>query len=164
MPLTRPAARSKPVRRELELHDATSAVIALLDAGLAAVTAEGDPDAVIDVVSGGVIVDVDHGAKYELHTGIQQVTRSLLPIWSSQREVVPAAWTLSAGSLRRLSEPETRRITSWKTRSPDVPTSSPTDGPGTPRRPVPALRAMAKCNRDARSSALRRVGPGSGHR
>ena len=124
------------VRRELELLDATSAVIALLDAGLAAVTAEGDPDAVIDVVSGGVIVDVDHGAKYELHTGIQQVTRSLLPIWSRQREVVPAAWTLSAGSLRRLSEPETERITSWATRSPDGADSSPTDGPGTPRRPV----------------------------
>src|SRR5664279_4942859 len=91
------------IRRELELLDRTAAVISLLDAGLAAVSAEGDPDAVIDIVSGGVIVDVDHGAKHELHTGIQQVTRSLLPIWTSKRDVVPAAWTRSAGSLRRLS-------------------------------------------------------------
>src|SRR6476646_8542774 len=43
------------VRRALELSDRTGAVVAVLDAGLAAV---GDPDAVIDVVRGGVLVDV----------------------------------------------------------------------------------------------------------
>jgi len=126
------------IRRELELLDRTAAVVSLLDAGLVAVSAEGNPDAVIDIVSGGVLVDVDHGAKHELHTGIQQVTRSLLPIWTSQRDVVPAAWTRSAGSLRRLSEPESQRMTSWSTRQSDNSgaSSGGHDGPDTARCPV----------------------------
>ena len=36
----------------------------------------------IQVVAHGVVVDVDHTARHDLHTGIQRVIRQLLPIWA----------------------------------------------------------------------------------
>lgn len=103
------------VRRVLELSDRTGAVVAVLDAGLAVVRAGGDPDALIEVVSGAVLTDVDFSAQNDLHTGIQQVVRSLLPLWV-RRGVVPVVWTGPGGAFRRLTPTEHDRITAWSGR------------------------------------------------
>ena len=100
-------------RRRFELLGHTAMVLWLLDAGLAVAPIHGEPDAQMDIVVGGVVVDVDHTAKYELHTGIQRVSRSLLPLWNAQHDVVPAAWTSCDGALRGLSLPELERVVHW---------------------------------------------------
>ena len=89
-------------RRTVELSAGAPATIALLDSCLTAVRENGDPTAAIEVVVGGVIVDVDHTAQHDLHTGIQRVARSVMPHWDADRDVVPAAWAASRASLRRL--------------------------------------------------------------
>ena len=40
------------------------------------------------VVSDRVVVDVDHSARHDLHTGIQQVVRRTLPIWQRERPML----------------------------------------------------------------------------
>ena len=45
------------------------------------------------VVSDRVVVDVDHSARHDLHTGIQQVVRRTLPLWERDHPVLPVAWT-----------------------------------------------------------------------
>lgn len=115
------------VRRLCELSDPVGAAVAVLDAGSAA---GGDLDAVIEVVTGAVLVDVDLTAKYEVHTGIQQVVRSLLPLWVDQRGVVPVVWTGATGGLRRLSETEAERVLFWATRQSAPATRDPVVGKG----------------------------------
>jgi glycosyltransferase involved in cell wall biosynthesis len=65
------------------------------------------------VVADRVLVDVDHSARYELHTGIQQVVRRTLPIWNRDHAVLPVAWTVDRAGLRSLSHSETRRVLCW---------------------------------------------------
>ena len=50
-------------------------------------------NAEIDVVTDQVLLDVDHSAVSDLHTGIQQVVRSTLPIWTRDHPILPVAWT-----------------------------------------------------------------------
>jgi glycosyltransferase involved in cell wall biosynthesis len=47
----------------------------------------------LQVVTHRVVVDVDHSARHELHTGIQQVVRRTLPIWKRDHDVAMAVWT-----------------------------------------------------------------------
>ncbi len=148
-------------RRTVELSAGAPATIALLDSCL---TAEnGDPAAAIEVVVGGVIVDVDHTAQHDLHTGIQRVARSVMPHWDADRDVVPAAWAASRGSLRRLSATEKARVTAWSDR-PATP-----DEPAEPAESRPARGAhragpLALRRRDGGGARRRRARPGGRHR
>ena len=45
------------------------------------------------VLTGGVLVDVDHSARFDLHTGIQLVVRCTVPIWARHHLLHPVAWT-----------------------------------------------------------------------
>ena len=83
------------VRRRLELSDPDEAAAFLLDFGLAAVQDSGSPLATVQVVAGGVLVDVDFTARHELHTGIQRVVRQTVPIWNRDRYITPVAWTMA---------------------------------------------------------------------
>jgi glycosyltransferase involved in cell wall biosynthesis len=65
------------------------------------------------VVADHVLVDVDHAARYDLHTGIQQVVRRTLPIWNRDHAVLPVAWATSGGGLRTLSPSERDRVLRW---------------------------------------------------
>jgi len=121
------------VRRLCELSDPVAAAVGVLAAGSAA---GGDLDAVIEVVTGAVLVDVDLTAKHEVHTGIQQVVRSLLPLWVGQRGVLPVVWTGATGGLRRLSEVEAERVLSWATRESASASSDPVVGQGFRADPV----------------------------
>jgi glycosyltransferase involved in cell wall biosynthesis len=62
------------------------------------------------VVSGGVLVDVDHSARHDLHTGIQMVVRRTLPIWSRDHDIHPVAWSDDWTLWRSLSHPERHRV------------------------------------------------------
>ena len=67
----------------------------------------------LKVVSDGVIVDVDHTARHDLHTGIQQVVRRLLPLWARDHDVVPVVWTEPAKAMRTLDPYEQGRALCW---------------------------------------------------
>lgn len=100
-------------RRKLQLRSERAAVLSVLADTLDLAAEAGDLTAPIDVVDRAVVVDVDHTAKYDLHTGIQRVSRSLMPIWTAEHGVVPAAWTAQSGALRHLFPAELARVVEW---------------------------------------------------
>lgn len=100
-------------RRKLQLLDERAAVLAVLSDTLEMAAEAGELAAQIDVVTGSVVVDVDHSAKFDLHTGIQRVSRSLMPLWTAAHAVVPAAWTPQCGALRHLLPAELARVVEW---------------------------------------------------
>ena len=65
------------------------------------------------VVSECVVVDVDHSACQDLHTGIQQVVRRTVPIWSRDYDLLPVAWSQEKTGWRTLSGSENRRVLHW---------------------------------------------------
>jgi glycosyltransferase involved in cell wall biosynthesis len=96
--------------RHLELAGAVDATLWLLETALAnGAGPAGGPTRNLEVVNGGVVVDVDHSAQYDLHTGIQAVVRSTLPLWMRDHDVVPVAWTPGYGSYRALTAAEGER-------------------------------------------------------
>ncbi|SDP04594.1 Glycosyl transferases group 1 [Nakamurella panacisegetis] len=105
-------------RRRFQLDSAIDLRMHLLDTALARVQAAGTATTGIEVVVGEVLVDVDHSAKHDLHTGIQRVTRNLLPRWDTERSIVPVVWSLDNTALRRLSPAETSRVIRWGTVTP----------------------------------------------
>jgi glycosyltransferase involved in cell wall biosynthesis len=100
-------------RRKLQLLGERAAVLSVLSDTLDMAADAGELAAPIDVLTRAVVVDVDHSAKYDLHTGIQRVSRSLLPLWTAEHGVVPAAWTPRSGALRHLFPAELARVIEW---------------------------------------------------
>ncbi|WP_029138217.1 glycosyltransferase [Nakamurella lactea] len=100
-------------RRILKLETTDQAAIELLDLGLALAQDHGEPLSEMEVLTHGVLVDVDHSAKHDLHTGIQRVVRNLLPEWDQRHQVTLAVWTESGGALRLLDDRETSRVLDW---------------------------------------------------
>ncbi|WP_353648248.1 glycosyltransferase [Nakamurella sp. A5-74] len=99
-------------RRALQL-EGVAGIVELLDTSLLRAQQVGEPRSRIRIVTGGVVTDVEHSAKHDLHTGIQRVARSLLPQWRSRPEVVPAVWTDASGALRELRPAERQRALEW---------------------------------------------------
>jgi glycosyltransferase involved in cell wall biosynthesis len=82
----------------------------------------------IEMVTGQVLLDVDHSAVSDLHTGIQQVVRSTVPIWARDHPVLPVAWTRPAVMWRTLDPRESARASrrgsipdDWAKRQPAEP-------------------------------------------
>ena len=65
------------------------------------------------LINDRVIVDVDHTAQHDLHTGIQQVVRRTLPIWARNYPIELVVWTESRRGLRQLTGEESQRVLSW---------------------------------------------------
>lgn len=63
----------------------------------------------VQVISGAVLVDVDHTAKVDFATGIQRVTREAVRRWAGSHEVVFVGWHEGRPALRRLTPAEARR-------------------------------------------------------
>jgi glycosyltransferase involved in cell wall biosynthesis len=63
----------------------------------------------VEVISGAVLVDVDHTAKVNFATGIQRVTRESIRRWAGAHDVVFVGWHDDRPALRRLTPPEARR-------------------------------------------------------
>jgi glycosyltransferase involved in cell wall biosynthesis len=58
-------------------------------------------------------VDVDFTARHDLHTGIQRVVRQTVPLWHTDHDILPVAWTAGRGALRPLDPVESARIHRW---------------------------------------------------
>ena len=113
--------------RFLQLAPPTECALWLLDRALdrgTAITATSR----LRVVADRVVVDVDHSARHDLHTGIQQVVRRSLPFWERDHPVLAVAWTTGWSGLRPLSETERCRVLHWG--GPDAPAPGPTSPPG----------------------------------
>jgi glycosyltransferase involved in cell wall biosynthesis len=98
--------------RHLALDSAMEAMLWFLDRGL------GDDFRAaahncLRVVTDRVLVDVDHSARHELHTGIQQVVRRVLPLWAAEHRIEPVAWADRTPGWRPLSPLERDRVLSW---------------------------------------------------
>jgi hypothetical protein len=79
------------VVRQFELSAVPDATLWLLDTCLQAAQT-GDPTRELQVLPGAVVVDVDHSAQHNLHTGIQQVVRNTVPHWDRDHDVTLVAW------------------------------------------------------------------------
>jgi len=64
----------------------------------------------LQIVCDGVLVHVDHSARHDLHTGIQQVVRQVYPLWARDHDVVPVVWTRPAEAMRTLTSQELGRL------------------------------------------------------
>jgi glycosyltransferase involved in cell wall biosynthesis len=100
-------------RRSIELSDGERAAQFLLDSGLSRIRNSGSALASVEIVTGGVLVDVDFTARHDLHTGVQRVVRETVPRWNRSRDITAVAWTRARGALRPLGRMEARRIYDW---------------------------------------------------
>lgn len=99
--------------RALRLRDRTDATLWLLDHALAAAAEAGTADRPLELLVDAVVCDVSHAAGFDLHTGIQRVVRSTLPIWERTHEIHLVALTPGGHALRRLRPPERDRVLRW---------------------------------------------------
>ncbi len=99
--------------RRFELLDVDAATRWLLATCLNQARWYGSPDADVRIVTDTVVVEVDTSARHTIHTGIQRVVRSTLPLWHREHDIVPVAWTRDRGLLRSLRPPEADRILRW---------------------------------------------------
>ena len=102
--------------RRLELDPAHRVESSLL-AELLTAHERGRPDLHMDVVTDGVLVDVDFSARHDTHTGIHRVVRETVPRWAAAqrggRSVYPVAWFDEHAAFRPLSERESARVLSF---------------------------------------------------
>jgi glycosyltransferase involved in cell wall biosynthesis len=99
--------------RHFELADVTESAVWLLNIAMTMAVAAGSSRRRLRVVTGGVLVDVDHSARSDLHTGIQQVVRRTIPRWVEDNGAIPVAWTRGHDAYRTLTESEFARVTRW---------------------------------------------------
>ena len=101
--------------RTFELSGIVDSTLWLLDCGLAGASGGSAPGSAMTLVRRAVLIDVNHSALHDLHTGIQQVVRQLVPRWTRDHDVIPVAWTTGSGAHRALAPSELRRVLSWST-------------------------------------------------
>ena len=65
------------------------------------------------LVTAEVVIDVSHTARSDLHTGIQKVVRSTVPIWIGHHPVIPVSWTDDASGWQELSPTGRGRVLEW---------------------------------------------------
>ncbi|MEJ7650315.1 MAG: glycosyltransferase [Nakamurella sp.] len=140
-------------RRSLQL-EGVAGIVDLLDTSLLRAQQVGEPQSGIRIVTGGVVADVEHSAKHDLHTGIQRVARSLLPQWQTRPEVVLAVWTDSSGALRELRPAERRRALEWGREDAEPVGDSGPDVLLVPWRSVVLLVEVPSAEADPRLAAL----------
>jgi glycosyltransferase involved in cell wall biosynthesis len=100
--------------RFFQLAPAIEAMLWVLDYALQTGTSTRVAHMELRVVRGGVLVDVDHTARHDLHTGIQQVVRQVLPLWARDHDIVPVVWTDPTQAMRSLTLGEYGRAFLWE--------------------------------------------------
>lgn len=115
--------------RAAKLLSATEFCLWLLDDARAAAYAEGASDAALELVVGGVVVDVDYTSQHDLHSGIQRVVRSTVPNWALHHDIVPVSWVDGHRIMRRLQPAEADRVLQWETRPRQAISPAPADQP-----------------------------------
>lgn len=107
------AAAVRRLVRSAALDDAVTLRLQLLDDAHVLARAAGSRTREA-VVERRVVVDVDSVAQSDFHNGIQRTVREVVRAWHAQgQEVVLAAWTPRAGSLRTLTADEEHRVARW---------------------------------------------------
>jgi len=106
------ASEVRALRRRLEISTSLETSLWLLEESLADSSSVSATRA-IELVQHGVVVDVDHTARHDLHTGIQQVIRRTMPLWAAKHDVTFAAWSDDGSGLRALSAAERARVVDW---------------------------------------------------
>jgi glycosyltransferase involved in cell wall biosynthesis len=106
------ASEVHALRRRLEISTSLETSLWLLEESLAD-SSSASATRAIELVQHGVVVDVDHTARHDLHTGIQQVIRRTMPLWAAEHDVTFAAWTDDGSGLRALSPAERARVVDW---------------------------------------------------
>jgi len=149
--------------RVFELVGNIEATLWLLDCALFGATRGSTPDRELSLVCNSILVEVDHSAQHDLHTGIQQVVRQLLRRWVRDHDVVPVAWTARAGAHRGLDPPELGRVLSWEERSPVNPPDGGSDE-GPMLVPWRSVIVMAEVPRREAASRLATLAQYSGNR
>ena len=116
--------------RHLELaQDSTEAEIWVLRHAKNTIAEHGEVGLPIRVLSGTVVVDVNFSAQYDVHTGIQRVTREVCPRWNTSHALTLISWTSTESAMRTLAPHEEARVISWRGRGgsdQEDPTSRPT--------------------------------------
>jgi glycosyltransferase involved in cell wall biosynthesis len=95
--------------RSFALMPATEATFWLLDRTVAPDVSDGAASE-LEIVDDRVVVDVDHAARHDLHTGIQQVVRQTLPLWTRDHPITMVAWSDFQQVFRALSGCERDRV------------------------------------------------------
>ena len=106
------AEQLRAMSRVLRTATAGQAVVQLLDEALPYAVLSGPTR--LRVVTGGVLVLVDHSARHDLQTGIQRVVRAVLPRWVRDHDVLPVAHTVEYGGMRTLAPDELERVIDWR--------------------------------------------------
>jgi glycosyltransferase involved in cell wall biosynthesis len=99
--------------RTFELSTVDEAMHWLMELCLGTALAFGNPLLELQIVRDAVIVEVDFSARFNLHTGIQRVTRAVLPRWDRDHDVIPVAWAPGYGAFRTLAADESDRVLRW---------------------------------------------------
>ena len=118
--------------RKAELHSVEETTSWLLERTLRSVRASGAIDREMELLVGGVVVDVDFAAKYEHNSGIQRVVRRAVPIWAQHHELTLVAWGDGQTSWRTITSGERDRVLKW-----DQPRDAKTDTEQSPKMVVP---------------------------
>jgi len=99
----------------LELARSSAEVAAhLLHRAAQTRSAPGDAERGLTMAVGTVVIDVDHAARRNRHTGIQRVTREVCTRWSTAHEITLAAWNDEQTALRALTAHEQSRVLDWQ--------------------------------------------------
>lgn len=69
-----------------------------------------NPAMTMAMVSDRVVVDVDFCARNDTNTGIQRVTRTILPRWAQEHDTQPVAHTDGHSAFRTINERENARV------------------------------------------------------
>jgi glycosyltransferase involved in cell wall biosynthesis len=144
--------------RRLELQSAHGAQTQLL-ADMLADAGRGRLDLPMTLVTGGTLVDVDHSARNDTHTGIHRVVREITPRWRDRHGAQAVAWIDQYSAFRALSAEEEARIFHYGRPVPAAPDGGTGHGPATlvvPWRSTVVLVDVPNTQADEQLSALAR--------
>jgi len=101
------------IRRELLLARPGEELGAVLTGIAATASAASGSESDLELVIGGVLVDVHFCATHAHNTGIQRVVRNTAPFWVD-RGAVPVAWTPDGTGYRRLGSEQEELALRWR--------------------------------------------------
>lgn len=144
--------------RRLELQPPHAIQTQLL-ADMLADAGRGRLDLPMTLVVGGTLVDVDHSARNDTHTGIHRVVRETTPRWREKHDARAVAWIDQYSAFRALSAEEETRIFAYGQPVPETADGGAQEGPATlvvPWRSTVVLVDVPNTQADEQLAALAR--------
>jgi glycosyltransferase involved in cell wall biosynthesis len=114
------------LQRRLDLSRPGAAMVAALAATMDVASRSTGSLRRLELVRGGVIVDVNFCATHEHNTGIQRVVRETIPRWvDAGRDLRLVAWNRDSSVFRDIDEAERDRVVNWNHRRNPEPQAQP---------------------------------------